>query len=122
MQVDVKSTPTTTATATSSRGRSSSRRYGGEVSPRRPSTPKATKNRAGGIARAADAADSGIGTREKNDGRPRTKETACVFFLRGHCKFGDGCRFSHDNTGEIDGLDVSAVRGRNVQQQEEELE
>lgn len=32
--------------------------------------------------------------RKKDKKRVNTKP--CVFFLRGHCRHGDGCRFSHD--------------------------
>ncbi|CAM9194942.1 unnamed protein product [Scytosiphon promiscuus] len=99
MDVDVDSTTTTVTTTPSSRSRSSSRStrsHGGDASPHGAPFPKATSKRSEGAGGAAAAADGETGPREKSDNRPRSKETACVFFLRGRCRFGDSCKFSHD--------------------------
>jgi len=29
------------------------------------------------------------------------RPTLCAFFMRGHCKFGVGCKFSHDQPGKL---------------------
>jgi hypothetical protein len=37
--------------------------------------------------------------RRQTKAKPRSTTTSCKFFASGNCRFGDQCRFRHDNTG-----------------------
>lgn len=68
----------------------------------------------GGPASNGGGGDGGDGGGGDGSNKKKTKQRSiakpCVFFPRGRCRYGDGCRFSHDVVG----------KGGNEEEEEEE--
>lgn len=63
---------------------------------------------------AAGSGASGTTSKHKKGTKKRANKTPCTFFPRGRCRYGDGCRFSHDVVREF------GEEGQEEGQEEEE--